>query len=80
MKLFLTSRSSSAMVWTGIKGGLDEGDAFFGESSAVKTDSYLPDTTSSAYVADLSSIYLEHGVDSFLMPMLPEQIDPSSVI
>ena len=55
-------------------------DAFFGESSAVRTDSYLPDTTSSAYVADLSSIYLEHGVDSFLMPMLPEQIDPSSVI
>ena len=55
-------------------------DTFFGESSVVKTDSYLPDVTPSVYVTDLSSLYLEHGVDASLMPMLPEQIDPSSVI
>lgn len=54
-------------------------DTFFGEPSAVETAGYV-DPAVSVSTLDLSSIYLEHGVDVSLMPMLPEQIDPSSIL
>lgn len=55
-------------------------DSFFGASSDVESTSYIDDTSSSLYSADLVAVYLEHGIDDSLMPMLPEAIDLSNLI
>ena len=55
-------------------------DSFFGASSDVESTSYIDDTSSTSYSADLLAVYLEHGIDDSLMPMLPESIDLSNII
>ena len=55
-------------------------DSFFGASSDVESTSYIDDTSSTLYSADLVAVYLEHGIDDSLMPMLPEAIDLSNLI
>ena len=55
-------------------------DPFFGASPGVESTSHIDDTSSTLYSADLVAVYLEHGIDDSLMPMLPESIDLSNLI
>ena len=55
-------------------------DLFFGASYDAETNSNMVETPSTPYSADLVAVYLEHGIEASLMPMLQDPIDLSNII